>query len=153
MGGPGHLMSTVHVVPVNDLIEHDASGSECVCGPTTEPVDRGDGSFGWVITHHSLDGREAHEKEGTPVNENPKSGASETKADARSRALRSLGQAAAVTALVGAATAVYELTLGGEALTLATVATAAGTGALMAVAAWVQRRLEGRLEGRGGAHL
>lgn len=50
----------VHVRPVNDLIEHDLT-DECVCGPTTEPVPRGDGSVGWLITHDSLDGRELHE--------------------------------------------------------------------------------------------
>ena len=54
-------MSTVHVLPIGDLIEHEDVGDECACGPTTEPVMRDDGSNGWLITHHSLDGREAHE--------------------------------------------------------------------------------------------
>lgn len=54
-------MATVHVVPVGDLIEHDADGGDCLCGPATEPVMRDDGSSGWLITHHSLDGREASE--------------------------------------------------------------------------------------------
>ncbi|MCW2496386.1 MAG: hypothetical protein JWQ77_2310 [Jatrophihabitans sp.] len=53
-------MSTVHVLPVADLIDHAAS-DECTCGPTTEPVPRDNGSFGWLVTHHSLDGREARE--------------------------------------------------------------------------------------------
>ena len=48
---------TVHVVPVNDLVDH-AVDEDCVCGPTLEPVEREDGSFGWVAVHHSLDGRE-----------------------------------------------------------------------------------------------
>ena len=61
--------------------------------------------------------------------------------DARTRAVRSLVQALAVTVLVGAATAVSELATDSGALTLATVGTAAGTGALMAVAAYVQRRM------------
>jgi hypothetical protein len=61
--------------------------------------------------------------------------------DARSRAVRTLLQGLAVTVLVGAATAVSELATDGSVLTLATVATAAGTGALMAVTAYVQRRL------------
>lgn len=56
-------MSTVHVVPVNDLVEHDSSGADCVCGPTVEPVMRDDGSNGWLITHNSLDGRETEEVE------------------------------------------------------------------------------------------
>lgn len=55
-------MSTVHVEPINDLIEHDTSGqAECVCGPRTRPVKREDGSVGWVVTHNSLDGRELSE--------------------------------------------------------------------------------------------
>ena len=52
---------TVHVFPVNDWIEHDTTGDECPCGPTPEAVKRDDGSVGWVVTHHSLDGRERHE--------------------------------------------------------------------------------------------
>lgn len=55
-------MTTVHTIPANDLIEHDTSGQQdCVCGPTTEPVECDDGSFGWVVVHHSLDGRELQE--------------------------------------------------------------------------------------------
>ncbi|MCF3939907.1 hypothetical protein [Gordonia tangerina] len=50
----------VHVLPVDDLTAHDENDT-CTCGPTTEPVERPDGSIGWVITHHSLDGREHHE--------------------------------------------------------------------------------------------
>lgn len=52
-------MSKVHVIPVNDLIDHDTSslsGDDCVCVPTTEFVDGGQ-----VVIHHSLDGREANE--------------------------------------------------------------------------------------------
>lgn len=56
-------MSTVHVVPVDDLIEHDADGGDCTCGPPTEAVFRDNGSNGWLVVHHSLDGREATEKE------------------------------------------------------------------------------------------
>ena len=54
-------MSTVHVYPTRDLIEHDTEGDDCACGPTTHPVMRDDGSNGWVVVHHSLDGREASE--------------------------------------------------------------------------------------------
>ncbi|MFF8768480.1 hypothetical protein ACF07Q_28530 [Nocardiopsis dassonvillei] len=67
--------------------------------------------------------------------------ASTPERDARARALRTLLQGLVVTVLVGAATAVSELASDGGVLTLATVATTAGTGALMAVAAYVQRRL------------
>lgn len=52
--------SDVHVTPTADLVVHNST-SECCCGPTCEPVKREDGSVGYVYTHHSLDGREAHE--------------------------------------------------------------------------------------------
>ena len=50
----------VHVLPILDDVDH-YENADCVCGPTTEPVERDDGSIGWVVTHHSLDGREQHE--------------------------------------------------------------------------------------------
>lgn len=52
---------TVHVYPTADLVEHETEGTDCPCGPTTEPVFREDGSNGWLIVHHSLDGRETNE--------------------------------------------------------------------------------------------
>ncbi|HEV2929373.1 MAG TPA: hypothetical protein VGW74_11830 [Propionibacteriaceae bacterium] len=57
-------MTTVHVIPVNDLIEHDTDtdGDGCACGPKVEPVQRDDGSYGWVLVHASLDGREMAEQ-------------------------------------------------------------------------------------------
>ena len=54
------MSDPVHVVPVNDLIEHDVAG-DCICGPTAEAAFREDGSNGWLVTHHSLDGRELRE--------------------------------------------------------------------------------------------
>jgi hypothetical protein len=55
-------MTDLHVVPVDDLIEHDTSISgSCACGPTDKPVKRDDGSAGWIAVHHSLDGRELDE--------------------------------------------------------------------------------------------
>jgi hypothetical protein len=54
-------VSTVHVFPVGDLVEHNTDGADCPCGPTTETVFRDDGSNGWLVTHHSLDGRERYE--------------------------------------------------------------------------------------------
>lgn len=48
----------LHVLPVGDLIEHEDIGEGCPCGPAIEPVPRDDGSYGWLITHRSLDGRE-----------------------------------------------------------------------------------------------
>lgn len=50
-----------HVVPINDLIEHETHHDTCACGPAVEPVTRDDGSVGWLYIHHSLDGREAKE--------------------------------------------------------------------------------------------
>ena len=55
------MAETVHVLPVNDLIAHEDVGSDCICGPAIEPVFDPDGACGWVITHHSLDGRELSE--------------------------------------------------------------------------------------------
>lgn len=54
-------MSTLHVVPLNDLIEHDRDGEDCPCGPTIKPVERDDGSIAWMVVHASLDGRELTE--------------------------------------------------------------------------------------------
>jgi len=49
----------VHTMPVNDIVKH--TFDDCVCGPTIEPVKRANGSIGWLIIHHSLDGREQNE--------------------------------------------------------------------------------------------
>jgi len=60
-------MTTIHTVPRNDIVEHDTSTNEpdCVCGPTVNAVPQPDGSMGWQIIHHSLDGRE-HTEKGNP---------------------------------------------------------------------------------------
>lgn len=56
----------VHVTPLGDLIEHDTEHREdCPCGPVVEPVERADGSFGWLYVHHALDGREFREPDYT----------------------------------------------------------------------------------------
>lgn len=52
-----HADNDVHVIPCDDLIGHGLHGG-CPCGPTPELVPRPDGSDGWVLVHHSLDGRE-----------------------------------------------------------------------------------------------
>lgn len=54
------MTSELHVIPLNDLIEHDTAG-ECVCVPASQPVKRDDGSVGWLMVHSSLDGRELRE--------------------------------------------------------------------------------------------
>jgi len=46
-----------HVRPDDDYVEHTES-EDCVCGPEVIPVQREDGSYGWVYSHHALDGRE-----------------------------------------------------------------------------------------------
>ena len=61
---PASLMGdTLHVHPADDMIGHDTSTDEptCVCAPEVQPVRRDDGSFGWILIHHSLDGREQRE--------------------------------------------------------------------------------------------
>jgi hypothetical protein len=55
-------MATVHVYPVNDLIEHELDGDGCVCGPVLEYVEGEEGD-GWLVSHASLDGREVREEE------------------------------------------------------------------------------------------
>jgi hypothetical protein len=52
----------LHIHPLGDLIEHDTSGVDCVCIPEPRLTPRGDGTHGWLIIHHSLDGREARER-------------------------------------------------------------------------------------------
>lgn len=52
------MSDTIHTHPIGDLIEHDTASDDCACGPTIEAVKRDDGSAGWHILHHSLDGRE-----------------------------------------------------------------------------------------------
>lgn len=50
-------MKVAHVVPTDDLIEHELN-DDCPCGPESTLVSRDDGSTGWVVAHNSLDGRE-----------------------------------------------------------------------------------------------
>lgn len=54
------MSGALHVTPVGDLIAH-TSDDDCLCGPEAKPIKRGDGSIGWIVVHHSLDGREAAE--------------------------------------------------------------------------------------------
>jgi hypothetical protein len=53
-------MKAVHVHPVDDLIEHELT-DECPCGPESRREVLEDGSDGWLVVHHSLDGREKTE--------------------------------------------------------------------------------------------
>jgi hypothetical protein len=57
------MADVLHVYPLGDVVEHDTSTGEpdCACGPQVRPEPQDDGSIGWQIVHHSLDGRELHE--------------------------------------------------------------------------------------------
>jgi hypothetical protein len=57
------VTSTLHVTAQSDLVGHDTSTAEpdCACGPEVRPVTQEDGSIGWLLVHHSLDGRERGE--------------------------------------------------------------------------------------------
>lgn len=55
------MTDAVHVFPLNDQMSHELEEDDCPCGPTNEGIRREDGSYGWVIVHHSLDGREKSE--------------------------------------------------------------------------------------------
>ncbi len=48
----------LHVVPSvgSDEFQHEMT-EDCMCGPRLEPVEREDGSIGWIVAHHALDGR------------------------------------------------------------------------------------------------
>jgi hypothetical protein len=50
----------LHVRPRGDLIVHELT-DDCPCGPEQRPVKGEDGSVGWLVVHHSLDGREQAE--------------------------------------------------------------------------------------------
>lgn len=61
LGEYDDAVEALHVLPVNDLIDHEDS-DECICGPASTLIQRADGSDGWVVTHNSLDGREHKEQ-------------------------------------------------------------------------------------------
>ncbi|MFJ9671328.1 hypothetical protein ACIRP5_11140 [Streptomyces sp. NPDC101221] len=53
-------MTTLHVTPISDQVDHDTSTAEadCVRGPEVRPALQAGGAVGWLLVHHSLDGRE-----------------------------------------------------------------------------------------------
>jgi hypothetical protein len=53
------MIITGHLPPEDD-IQHELT-DDCPCGPSSLPVVDVDGVVGWVIVHHSLDGREQRE--------------------------------------------------------------------------------------------
>lgn len=50
--------SHFHIVPARDAVTHEESDG-CVCGPSVELARRSPDMY--IVTHHSLDGREQHE--------------------------------------------------------------------------------------------
>lgn len=53
-------MSHIDVIPTGDEVAHEF-GEDCICGPRLTPTQGSDGSIGWIVVHHSLDGREQNE--------------------------------------------------------------------------------------------
>jgi hypothetical protein len=47
-----------HVIPKDDIVQHDTSTEDCVCGIRVEPVTGTDGSMSWLLIHAALDGRD-----------------------------------------------------------------------------------------------
>jgi hypothetical protein len=64
MGGQWLTQQTaddvVHAIPLDDEIVHDHADT-CPCGPTARPTPMRGDATGWIVTHHSLDGRELDE--------------------------------------------------------------------------------------------
>lgn len=51
-------MSIYHIVPINDIEDHDDTGTTCKCEPSVIFEEDGD----IIVIHHSFDGRELLEK-------------------------------------------------------------------------------------------
>lgn len=57
------MIARVHVYPLKDKVDHLIDDSaDCICGPESIPVEREDGSMGWIEVHNALDGREIDEQ-------------------------------------------------------------------------------------------
>jgi hypothetical protein len=52
------MPDTIHVYPLNDIIEHKTDDIDCICLPTVKEVEGGT-----IIVHNSFDGREDVEKQ------------------------------------------------------------------------------------------
>jgi hypothetical protein len=57
--GSGARLNDVHVIPHDDLIRHEYC--DCPCGPDQELIPTDHGGDAYLVTHHSLDGREVYE--------------------------------------------------------------------------------------------
>jgi hypothetical protein len=51
------MPTTVHTLPVNDVIAHEPS-EDCACQPIVQPVKDEDGTMNWQIIHNAWDGRQ-----------------------------------------------------------------------------------------------
>jgi hypothetical protein len=51
----------VHIVPERDVLEHREDGNGCICGPYIEFQFNATRAVK-IVTHHSADGRENHER-------------------------------------------------------------------------------------------
>lgn len=47
----------IHVLPVDDYVDHAQHGTRCLCKPSAEVVEGG-----LIISHNSWDGRELYER-------------------------------------------------------------------------------------------
>lgn len=56
------LGDEVHVYPLADLVAHDLTEGQCVCGPLVELHTRPDARDAYMYVHHALDGRERYER-------------------------------------------------------------------------------------------
>lgn len=66
MNGQWAVVDTVHITPLEDLIEHELS-PDCPCQPRETEAERAAGTVFWIFTHSSLDGRELHEPKPDPT--------------------------------------------------------------------------------------
>jgi hypothetical protein len=48
----------IFIVPLNDIVLHEESSINCVCGPKLDVLEHPNGDVTHLITHISLDGRE-----------------------------------------------------------------------------------------------
>lgn len=65
------FLAPLHVLPVNDLIEHVETGDDCPCGPQVELVQSMGVPDQYIIFHNSIDGRELAERGDTIPEETP----------------------------------------------------------------------------------
>ena len=53
-----NISNSLHIVPINDLIEHNTDSDECFCDPV---LYKSDGER-TIVKHNSFDGREQNER-------------------------------------------------------------------------------------------